>query len=150
MKYFSFLLLVIFLASCQSGNTFHQKVEFPKNNWIKFNNQNYEIPVEADKTYTFKAILITDSSFKERKLEIGLYLEMPNEENRSTNYTLRILDNEFKPLGVKTNQGHKLTQILRQKIHITESGIMKAEIVLHSPKYDNYGIVSFEILLIED
>ncbi len=150
MRYFYFLLLVIVITSCQSGVSFQQKTEFPKNNWIKFNNQNFKIPVEADKTYTFKAILITDSSFKERKLEIGLYLEMPNEENRSTNYTLRVLDNEFKPMGIKTDQGNELTQTLRQKFLITESGIINAEVVLHSPKYDNYGIVSFELLLIED
>ncbi|OYT17200.1 MAG: hypothetical protein B7C24_03655 [Bacteroidetes bacterium 4572_77] len=80
----------------------------------------------------------------------GLYLQMPNGENRAANHSLRVKDNEYNNLGVSTSQGFELKTPLREKMSINEGGIINAEIVLHSGHYDNYGMVSFELEVVED
>jgi len=75
---------------------------------------------------------------------------MPNGENRAANHSLRVKDNEYNNLGVSTSQGFELKTPLREKMSINEGGIINAEIVLHSGHYDNYGMVSFELEVVED
>jgi hypothetical protein len=96
------------------------------------------------------AIVVTDSTFEQRKIKIGFNLNLPNGEFRGTNHSLRILNNKFEPLGEKIKNGFLLKENLRRNFSTTKSGTIDAEIIFHSSKYDNNGIVSFTLEVIEE
>ena len=152
MKVFKYLLLLLIVAfgSCKPEIHFRQTEYFAEHNWVKFKKLNYKIPVESEKSYSFNAIVVTDSTFEQRKIKIGFNLNLPNGEFRGTNHSLRILNNKFEPLGEKIKNGFLLKENLRRNFSTTKSGTIDAEIIFHSSKYDNNGIVSFTLEVIEE
>ena len=149
-RYISFLVVLISLVSCQPSTHFEETVEFDHNNWVKFNDLNFNIPVEAGKTYSFNGSITVDSTYTRRKLEMGFYLYLPDDAQRLEDKTIRIRDFEYQPLGHKTDKGYVLKQNFKQKLRINESGILKLKMVLHSSHLNNYGIKKLKIIVIED
>lgn len=148
-KYFLYLIILIAFISCKPSTHFEEKIRFVNNNWNKFNELNFDIPVEAGKSYNFKGNIITDSSYLNRKMEIGFYLFLPNGENRLEDQIIRILDYEYQPLGEKTEEGIQLAVNFKDHLIINESGILKVQIVFHSEKLDNFGIIGIDLFVFE-
>ncbi len=149
-RYFSFLVVLIALVSCQPSNHFEDTIEFDNNNWMKFSDLDFEIPVEAGKTYSFNGSITVDSTYTRRKMEIGFYLYLPDDAQRLEDKTIRVRDFEYQPLGRKTNEGYVLDQKFKQKLRIDESGILKLRIVLHSEHLNNYGIKQLHLIVVEE
>jgi len=68
---FLFSLIAILLSSCTNLH-FEEKIRFENNNWIKFNDLNIKIPVEAGKSYSFSGNIITDSTYTNNHQNSGL------------------------------------------------------------------------------
>lgn len=144
-----FSLTIAFSFSSCNSNHFQKNIRFDNQNWKKFNELKYEIPVEAGKTYDFTGTFITDTTFNRRKLEIGFYLYLPSGEERLSDLEFRILDFEYKALGEKTNEGIKNHLVFKENLPIAKSGKLKLNIVLNSQYYDNYGIVGLDLFVKE-
>jgi len=149
-KYFVILLIVLGFSACTPENHYERAIRFKNSNWIKFNELKYDIPLEAGKSYSYDAILIVDSTYHQRKIKLGFYLEFPSGETRLLDKTVRLLDNEFQSLGEKTDVGYQYEIAFRKHLKTNETGILKAEVVLHSQYYDNYGIIGFDLFVKED
>lgn len=138
------LIITILLGACQVPSHFENNHRFVNNNWIRFNDLVYEVPVEAGDTYSFHGNLITDSLFQQRKLELGFYLYFPDGEKRLEDQTHRILDFEYKALGKKTDIGFELPLVFKKDIQVSESGLLKVVISNHSQYLDNLGIIGLD------
>ena len=149
-KYISFLVILLALVACQPSNHFEETIAFDNGNWRKFNELNFEIPVEAGKTYSFNGSITIDSNYTQRKLELGFYLYLPGDAQRLEDKTIRIRDFEYQPLGIKTDEGYVLKQNFRQNLKIDESGTLKLNIVLHSTHLNNFGIKQLKLNIIEE
>jgi len=149
-KFFYLTMLFFALTACQPPVYYQQEVKFENSNWIKFNDLNFDIPVEGGKTYSFEAIITCDSNYLKRKLKIGFYASLPSGEERLDDQEIRILDYEYHPLGIKTNGNYVIRKILKEKMLISETGILKLEIVHHSQYLNNYGLLSFNLLVSEE
>lgn len=142
------LVIISSFTSCNS-NHFEKNIRFENQNWVKFNELDFEIPVEAGKTYDFFGNIITDSTFDKRKLDLGFYLYLPSGEERLSDLNFRILDFEYKPLGEITDEGTTNHVTFKENIRSIESGKIKLKIVLHSQYLDNPGIVGLDLLVKE-
>lgn len=141
------LPLLVLLLSCQPSHHFDKKHRFENNNWLKFNDLKYEIPVEQGKSYSFSGNIITDSSYQHRKMDIGFYLYLPGGEERLSDETIRILDYDYLPLGEKTGDEIILPVVFRKHLQVSESGILKLQISLHSQYLDNFGIIGLDLFV---
>ena len=139
------ILLSIIAYSCTNSSVFETQQRFKDNNWFKFDEFNYEIEVEAGQNYSFDGIIITDSSYKSRKMEIGFYLYLPEGGKRLEDKSIRILDFEYQTLGKKTINGFELPVIFKENLKINSNGLLKVKIILHSQHTDNFGIVGFDL-----
>ncbi len=140
---------MISLAACKPSIHYEKKINFPNSDWTKFNSLEYQIPVEAGKFYSFEGIIITDTTFSQRKIEIGFYLYLPGGEERLEDQFIRILDLEYKPLGTKTKEGYQVKIPFKKHLRINETGILKLQIVYHSQYLNNLGIISFDLSVSE-
>lgn len=141
------LPLLILLSACQPSHHFDKKHRFENNNWVKFNNLKYEIPVEQGKSYSFTGNIITDSTYQYRKMDIGFYLYLPGGEERLSDETIRILDYDYLPLGKKAGDEIILPVVFRNHLQISETGILKLQISLHSQYLDNFGIIGLDLFV---
>lgn len=144
-----FAIVLISFVSCNSNHS-KQEIRFPNNNWIKFNELEFNLAVEAGKSYDFSANLITDTLFNRRKIDIGFYAYLPSGEERLSDLTFRLLDYEYQSLGEKTPNGIINEFILKENLHSSESGNLKVKIVLHSQYYDNPGIIGLDFIVNEN
>lgn len=142
-------VLIISFISCSRSTHFEQDTRFSNNNWIKFNDLVYTFPVEAGKEYTFFGELLTDSTFQQRKIEIGFYLYLPDGSERLEDKTIRVLDFDLNPLGEKKNNEFLLPIDLKNSLQIKESGSLKVVITNHSQYLDNFGFAGFRLKVIE-
>lgn len=142
------LFVIAIFSSCNS-NHFEKSIRFENNNWIKFNNLEFEIPVEAGNSYSFSGNIITDSTFNKRKMEIGFYLYLPSGEERLSDMTFRILDFEYQPMGKITTNGILNEVTFKENVRSSESGKIKLKVVLHSQYYDNPGIIGLDLFVKE-
>jgi len=142
------LSIVFSFSSCNSDH-FQKSIRFENNNWNKFNELEYEIPVEAGKTYDFSGNIITDSTFTKRKIELGFYIFLPSGEERLSDLEFRILDFEYKALGEKTEEGIQNQVMFKEKLQSAESGKLKLKIVLHSQYLENTGIIGLDLFVKE-
>lgn len=149
-KYFLFIIIAIGFISCNPSTHFEKKTNFESSDWNKFNDLTYHIPVEAGKSYTFEGVIITDSTYTHRKMELGFYLYLPGGEERLSNHSIRIRDYEYEPLGEKTQIGYRMSVMLKKNLNIEEDGDLKITISLHSQYLNNFGIKSFNLLVFED
>ena len=141
---FIFLISII-TYSCTNSSVFEIQHRFKDNNWFKFDEFNYELEVEAGQNYRFDGIIITDSSYKNRKMELGFYLYLPEGGKRLEDKTIRILDFEYHALGKKTTNGFELPVTFKENLKINSNGLLKIKIILHSQYTDNFGIVGFDL-----
>ena len=149
-KLLSFFIILVVLTSCKPSTHFEKTIDFERDNWVKFKNLEYSIPVEAGKTYSFNGAITTDSNYTHRKLELGFYLYLPSDEQRLEDKTIRIRDLEYQPLGDKVSDGYILQESFKKKLKINESGILKLQIVLHSSQLNNFGIKRIKLSVIEE
>lgn len=150
MRLFGFFISVVLisLTSC-NYNHFEKHIRFEKNNWTKFNELDIIIPVLADKTYDFTGNIITDSTYNNRKMEVGFYLYLPSGEERLSDLTFRILDYEYQILGEKTENGIINQVEFKKNLFNAEDGNIKLKMVLHSQYYDNTGIIGIDLFVKE-
>ena len=148
-KYFLFFIIIIGLSACKHQAYYEENVIFENADWNKFKTLEYQIPVEAGKTYSIEGIIITDSNYIRRKVEIGFYLYLPSGEERLSDHVIRVLDYEFQHLGIKTQEGFEVRQFFKEGLSISESGMLKLNIVHHSQYLNNYGIKSFDLVVSE-
>jgi gliding motility-associated lipoprotein GldH len=144
-----FIIIILGLFGCKPSAHFEKNIEFENNNWRKFDNLEFNIPVEAGKIYSFEANIITDTNYTRRKLELGFYLYLPGDEERLEDQTIRIRDLEYRALGTKTEKGYQIKKSLKNNLLINESGILRLQIVHHSQYLDNFGINSIKLSVIE-
>ena len=145
-----YIIIILSLSACKSSIHYEKSLEFKNNDWGKFDDLKFQIPVEAGKSYSFTATIITDTNYIRRKLEIGFYLYLPGDEERLEDQTIRIRDLEYHALGIKTEKGDQLTKNLKKNLMINESGILRLQIVHHSQYINNPGIISFHLSVIEN
>lgn len=141
------ILLSILAFSCSNSTIFERKHRFENNNWFRFNELIYEVDVEAGEKYAFDGIIITDSTFKSRKMELGFYLYLPDGGKRLEDQSIRILDYEYQQLGKKTEMGFELPVSFREELIINETGKLKIKITNHSQYVDNYGIIGIDLII---
>jgi len=144
-----FIIIILGLFACKPSLHYEKNIKFENNNWRKFDNLEFKIPVEAGKIYSFDANIITDTNYTRRKLEIGFYLYLPGDEERLEDQTIRIRDLEYHALGTKTEKGYQIKKSLKNNLLINESGILRLQIVQHSQYLDNFGINSIKLSVIE-
>ena len=149
-KLLSFFIILVVLTSCKPSTHFEKTIDFERDNWVKFRNLEYRIPVEAGKIYSFNGAITIDSNYTPRKLELGFYLYLPNDEQRLEDKTIRIRDLEYHPLGDKVSDGYILQESFKKKLKINESGILELQIVLHSSQLNNFGIKRIKLSVIEE
>ncbi|NPD44489.1 MULTISPECIES: hypothetical protein [unclassified Lentimicrobium] len=146
MKNTIFIFLLSIIAySCTNSTVFETQQRFEDNNWFKFDEFNYEIEVDAGQNYSFDGTIITDSNYKNRKMELGFYLYLPEGGKRLEDKTIRILDFEYQALGKKADNGFELPVTFKQDLKIKSDGLLKIKIILHSQHTDNFGIVGFNL-----
>lgn len=143
-------MIFIGLISCNPSAHFQKDTQFEQANWVKFNTLKYDIPVEAGKSYSFNGIITTDTVYTKRKMHIGFYLYLPSGEERLEDKTIRILSNEYIPLGEKKDGSYEIKTSFKQNILIKETGNLKLQIVHHSQYLDNFGIKNFKLIVNED
>ena len=149
-KLLSYFIIIIIFTACKPSTHFEQTIEFERDNWVKFKDLEFEIPVEAGKTYSFIGSFTTDSIYTRRKLELGFYLYLPGDEQRLEDKTIRVRDLEYQALGDKVSDGYLLQETLKKKLMINEAGLLKLQIVLHSSQLNNYGIKRLKLKVIEE
>ena len=146
MKNTIFIFLIsIITFSCTNSSVFETQERFEDHNWFKFNEFNYELEVEAGQNYSFDGVIITDSSYQDRKMELGFYLYLPDGGKRLDDKTIRILDFEYQALGKKTDNGFELPITFKEDLKINNNGLLKIKIILHSQHTDNLGIVGYNL-----
>jgi len=148
-KYFLFFIIVIGISACKKSAYYEKNVIFENTDWNKFETLEYQIPVEAGKTYSFEGIIITDTNYTRRKVEVGFYLYLPSGEERLSDHVIRVRDYELQQLGSKTQKGFEVRQFFKEGLDISESGMLKLNIVHHSQYLNNYGIKSFGLVVSE-
>ncbi len=148
MRKICFIFLVFTFSSCIQ-NHFEKEIRFENNNWNKFNELEFNIPIEAGETYSFYGNIYTDSTYNRRKIEIGFYLYLPSGEKRLTDLNYRILDFEYHSMGEKTDLGYKKQIVFKENIHSEQAGDLRIKIVHHSQYYDNYGIIGLDLMVKE-
>lgn len=148
MRRFWFIFLVFTFSSCIQ-NHFEKEIRFENNNWIKFNELEFNIPIDAGETYHFYGNIYTDSTFNRRKLELGFYLYLPSGEKRLSDLNYRILDFEYRPTGEKTELGYKKQIVFKENIRSEQAGNLRLKIVQHSQYYNNYGIIGLDLMVKE-
>jgi len=141
------LTLLWMITACQNSNHFDKKHRFENNNWFKFNDLKYDIPVNAGETYSFTGNIITDSSYQNRKIEIGFYLILPSGEERLSDQSIRILDYNYLPVGENTEAGISVPVDFKKHLSVSENGILKLQISLHSQNLDNFGIIGIDLFV---
>jgi len=146
--YILIIFIIIVFSSCSSTH-FQDEVRFDNNNWTKFNELEFNIPVEADKTYSFSGHIITESTFNRRKIELGFYMVLPSGAERLSDLNFRILNFEYQPLGEKTEIGFQKEVLFKKDLLVNDDGILNLKIVLHSQYYDNFGIVGLDLFVNE-
>ncbi len=145
-----FIILLIFnLLSCTSNYHFEQSDRFKDHNWVKFNDLEYSFQVEAGKEYTILGELHTDSTFRQRKIEVGFYLYLPDGSERLEDKSIKVLDYDLNPLGKNMNGEFILPINVKSNLLIKESGTLKLVISNHSQYLDNYGFAGLKIMAIE-
>lgn len=148
MKNTVLILLVSFLAfSCSNSTVYEHNHRFENSNWDRFDELLYEVEVEAGQKYLLEGTITTDSSFKNRKMDLGFYLYLPEGGKRLDDKSIRILDYEYQNLGTKTKYGFELPVVFKDELSINESGKLKIKIINHSQYVDNFGIVSLNLLI---
>lgn len=144
---FSIILLSLLAFSCSNSTVFEHNHDFSNNNWVRFDEINYEVDVEAGQKYIFEGNITIDSSYNSRKMELGFYLYLPNGGKRLEDKTIRVLDYEYQHLGTKTKQGYELPVVFKNELSINEGGKLKIKITNHSQHLDNFGIISLDLLI---
>lgn len=144
-----FILISIFSISCTNQVVFEENHRFKDNNWFRFDDLIYEINVEAGKVYSFSGNIITDATYKSRKMDLGFYLYLPSGVHRLDDKSIRILDYEFHHLGEKTKDTYILPVIFKDELKISESGLLKIKISNHSQYVDNLGIIGLDLIIKE-
>ncbi len=147
--FFFFIIIIISFSACKPSVHYKKIIKFENSDWMKFNNLEYQIPVEAGKVYSFEGIFTLDSLYTQRKLELGFYLELPGGEERLEDHSIRILDFEYQPLGIKTKEGYQIKKTFKKQLRINETGMLMLQIVHHSQYLNNMGIISFELSVSE-
>ena len=148
MKNTILIIIVSVLAfSCTNATVFERNHRFENNNWFKFEDLLYEVNVEAGENYCLEGFIITDSTFKSRKMNLGFYLYLPEGGSRLDDKSIRILDYEYQHLGNKTKFGYELPVIFKDELSINESGKLKIKITNQSQYVDNYGIIGLDLLI---
>lgn len=138
------------LMSCQPSYHFEKKHRFENKNWVKFNDLKYEVPVEAGKRYSFSGNILFDSTYHQRKIEIGFYLYLPDDEERLSDYSFRVLDYDYLPIGEKTENGYSLALEFKKQLLLSESGLLTVQISHHSQYLDNFGIIGLDLFVEEE
>ncbi len=143
---FLILLISTLFLSCSNSIVLEKKHHFENNNWFRFDEIIYELEVEAGQKYTFEGFITTDSTYNNRKIDLGFYIYLPDGGTRLGDKSFRILDYEYQHLGEKTNKNYQLPVVFKEELSINQSGKLKIKIVNHSQYVDNNGIISLELL----
>ena len=147
MKKLWVIVVLLSIISC-SGNkksdTFEKIVPLQNNNWQRFTNVDFEVPVTKGELLDFYFLLKYNSKkFNERYLPVNVTFHTPGGETRSRDFYFWLKDHRTKKrLGTTENGVTSITIPIRKEMPFIANGICKVSFEKKIPRVDTYGIIS--------
>jgi len=153
MKKVLFILMIGLFAvtSCKNSGDkkFQKKVFFENQNWKRFDNQEFVIPVTPKDTLDFDLKFI----YSEKKLNYKVYpinvtFYTPNEEIRSRDIVMRLYNYKTKQWkGEKDGDTISYNVMLYNGMTFRNAGNLKVVIENKNPRTENPGVVGIELVV---
>ncbi len=149
MRYLSIFLISVFVfTACTSKPIFEKYHKQENNNWLRFSNQEFDIPIQRageEVAIYFKMRVTNETPFDD--FPIYAVLNLPSGEKRYMEKKV-ILKKDLKFAGEAMDNGmYEITSLLWSNLVVTEKGTCHLKIESVSQKYDNPGISEVGIVV---
>jgi gliding motility-associated lipoprotein GldH len=146
MKNFWVIVVLFSVISCSGGDksdSFEKIIPLENQNWQRFNNLDFEVPVKRGDMLDFYLLLKYNNKFNNKRLPVNITFYTPGGEIRSRNFSFWIKDKRTgAPLGTTENNVTSLTLNIRKEMPFITDGICKVSFEKKIPRIDTYGIIS--------
>lgn len=145
MQKLSYILVLICLlvVACQREKVVYEQFSvFEQHDWIAGEKLQYKLPIEADKSYTLKAVVVSNDNYKPSSLSFVVACRFSN------GYTL-LRELPFKR-ATHQHSPSSDTLLLRPHLGLTEDCDLEVDLSIRSPYYNNRGIESLHFIVVEE
>lgn len=144
------LILLIGLTSCQSGNVFEKYQKMERMSWDRFNILVFEVPIEdINKEYDFSISIRHIPEIPYKELEVNFTIYTPSDDMRSANLVFPLVDKEGKSMSSCMGDLCDLEISLRKNFKFTETGTARVEIENRYTKISMPGIMEVGLIVRE-
>ncbi len=147
MKKLCLIVVLFSLISCsgnEKSNSFEKIVSLQNNNWQRFTNIDFEVPVTKGDLLDFYFLLTyNNEKFDEKRLPVNITFYTPGGETRSRNFAFWLKDKyTAKRFGTTENGITKIILPIRKEMPFITNGICKVTFEKKIPRVNTYGIIS--------
>ncbi len=143
-----FLLIGLLAVACNRNEPISQFHTFPNATWARFENLNFEFPVEdIEEEYDFTIILKHTAKFPADALSINVVMNTPGGEERIRDHNLFLKDRDGVFIGYETDGIFNRIIKLREGMKFQEPGLVKFDIENLMTKYYTPGIIEIGIVM---
>ncbi|MBI9039402.1 MAG: hypothetical protein JEY97_14815 [Bacteroidales bacterium] len=137
------------MSACGNKVTYDSFEQFENNSWNRFNELNFEFPVDKS-TYNIYLTIKFDETYSYNELLINTAFYTPSGEERFTNYEIKVRDKNGEFIGENHDNNIKLIFPLRKNFRFSKEGICKLEIENLMTKIETSGIIGIGIIIERD
>ncbi|MFK5856427.1 MAG: gliding motility lipoprotein GldH [Bacteroidota bacterium] len=141
------IIIILFLAGCNSNTTFKEYKKFDDLSWNRFDILDFEFPVQKNDELDFYLALRHHTDFPYSYIDVNITITTPDGEIRSREYRYRLKNTSLKWKGDGMGDLWDIEFPIRRELLFNKSGICKVQIENKMHRVETPGIIEVGLIV---
>ena len=143
------LAFLFLLTGCENKTVFKKYNKLENMTWRRFNNLDFEVPVEKGKSYDFYFSLRHHTDYPYNFIDANVTFYTPNGERRSREHHYILINTDFEWKADGMGELWDIDLPIRKNMTFKKSGICKVNFENKMPKMITPGIIEVGLVVKE-